>query len=198
MITLDCEQGSLEWFAARCGIPSASNFDKIITSTGKPSTQKMKYMYQLAGESITGIKTDSFQSEAMKRGAEMEGEAIKLYEMLSGKTVKRVGLCYPDEQKMWAASPDGLFDDIGLEIKCPLIHTHVEYLAKKEFPSEYYAQVQGGLLVTGLKGWVLMSYYPGLKPFICPVNRDEKFISLLRVELELFCSQLVQLKKSIA
>jgi len=36
MIILDHEQGTEEWFAARLGKPSASNFAKLITQTGKP------------------------------------------------------------------------------------------------------------------------------------------------------------------
>jgi hypothetical protein len=39
MITHDVTQGSPEWLEARLGIPTASEFDKIITPTGKPSTQ---------------------------------------------------------------------------------------------------------------------------------------------------------------
>ena len=38
MIILDHEQGTEEWFAARLGKPSASNFSKLITATGKPSS----------------------------------------------------------------------------------------------------------------------------------------------------------------
>ena len=40
MIIEDFEQGSPEWFAARVGIPSASIFDKLITSKGVLSTSR--------------------------------------------------------------------------------------------------------------------------------------------------------------
>ena len=37
LITLDCEQGSEEWLAARLGIPTATGFENIVTATGKKS-----------------------------------------------------------------------------------------------------------------------------------------------------------------
>ena len=54
MIILDCEQGSEEWFKARLGVPSASNFHRVITPTGKLSSQVDSYVNTLASEIITG------------------------------------------------------------------------------------------------------------------------------------------------
>ena len=34
LITLDCEQGTEEWLAARCGIPTATGISNIVTPTG--------------------------------------------------------------------------------------------------------------------------------------------------------------------
>ena len=56
MIIHGCEQGTDEWFQARCGIPTASSFDKLITPTGKPSTQADAYMHQLLAEWVMGEK----------------------------------------------------------------------------------------------------------------------------------------------
>ena len=52
MITSDCVQLSPEWFSEHAGIPGASTMDKIITSTGKPSTQRKDLMYKLAAEAM--------------------------------------------------------------------------------------------------------------------------------------------------
>lgn len=192
MITLDVLQGSPEWFAARCGVPSASNFDKILTTTGTPSKQAQKYLYQLAGERITGKPEETYQNAAMTRGIEMEAEARNLYEMVNDVKIDQVGICFPDENRTCAASPDGLVKKDGMvEIKCPLIYTHVSYLLTPEsLLADYFQQVQGQLYVTGRKWTDLISYYPGLKPLITRVNRDEKFIKALSVELEVFCRQL--------
>jgi hypothetical protein len=111
--------------------------------------------------------------------------------------VEQVGLCYSDDKK-FACSPDGLVgEDGGLEIKCPLVATHIGYLLNGELPSDYFQQVQGCLFVTGRKWWDFMSYSPGLKPFIIRVKRDEGFISLLKGSLITFCKELDEITERI-
>src|SRR5262245_64493221 len=47
------EQGSVGWYRARLGVPSASMFHKIITpKTGELSKQCMGYMYKLIAERL--------------------------------------------------------------------------------------------------------------------------------------------------
>ncbi len=195
MRIVDVQQGSPEWFAARCGTPSSSNFDKIVTSKGLPSKQRLKYLYKLAGETITGIVEESYQNAAMLRGKEIEGEARQFYGLVNGVEVKQVGFCIYNG---FGASPDGLIGDDGLvEIKCPIMSTHIGYLLEDKFPAEYFQQVQGQLLVTG-RDWVdFISYYPGLKPLIVRVERDIKFTDGLEIELITFCSELRELVEKI-
>jgi len=190
MVIIDCIQGEEQWFSEKAGKPGASNFDKIITTKGEPSKSAKKYLYQLAGESLTGLKAESYQNAAMLRGIELEPKARSLFELVHDVEVKQVGLCYPDEQKKYLCSPDGLLDDAGLEIKCPEIQTHVSYLLEGKLPTDYFQQVHGGMAVTGLSSWVFMSYYPGLPPFIIKVERDEAFITKLKAELDSFCYEL--------
>lgn len=198
MITLDVKQGSPEWFAAKCGIPSASNFDKIVTSKGEPSKSRDKYIWQLAGERVSGKCADSYTNAIMEKGIVMEDEARSLYEMLKDVKVEQVGICYPDEKKLSAASPDGLVGKDGLiEIKCPLIYTHVGYLLKNELPVEYFEQTQGQLYVTGRKWVDFVSYYPGIKPLIIRCVRDEKFLRSLAIELEVLNKALIDVTARI-
>lgn len=198
MITLDVAQGSPEWFAARCGIPTASNFDKIVTSKGEPSKSATKYIWQLAAERIIGKTEESYQNPAMLRGIEMESEAVALYEMIKCVDTTEVGICYLDETKSVAASPDRLVGKQGLlEIKCPLNYTHVGYLLDPQLPTDYFQQAQGQLYVTGCWWLDFMSYYPGIKPLIVRVERDEKFISALESELKKFCSELDRVTEKI-
>ena len=188
------EQGSDQWHKARVGNPGASSFDKIITSTGKPSTQRKKYLYQMAGEIITGQPAVSFQTDFMTRGIEMESEARQLFEMLK-YPVEQCAMVYPDHTKDYHCSPDGILPDqkSGLEIKCPSLPVAVEYLDKADLPTAYKIQVQGSLMVTGYEHWYFMSYYPGLKPLIIQVERDEKLISIIREEVEEFIKNLKDL-----
>lgn len=199
MVILDCVQNTPDWFQARVGIPTASNFDKIITSKGEPSKTRIKYMYQLAGERITNkYSEDIYQTPSMLRGIQMEEEARSLYEMLTGKTVIKVGLCKMEGGLICGASPDGLVDENGgIEIKCPMVHTHIEYLLNNKLPTEYFQQVQGELFVTGREWIDFISYYPGIKPFILRVEPDKEFHKKLRVELEIFCNELNELTERL-
>lgn len=199
MLILQLEQQSLEWQAERLGKPTASNFDKLITTKGEPSKQAQKYLWKLAGERVSGTSEETYQNSFMQRGVEMESEARAFYELTHDIQVQRVGIVYPNEDKKYACSPDGLVgEDGGLEIKCPIVSTHVGYLLDGNIPTEYIQQVQGNLLITGRKWWDFLSYYPGLKPLVIRVYRDENFIKKLSAALDVFCDELNTVAKKIA
>lgn len=199
MIVVDCEQLSEEWFSARCGVPSASNFSNIITSKGeatKGETRK-KYLYKLAGEIITGTKEDGYTNASMQHGIETEPEARNMYEFVKGYSVDQVGFCMLDT-KTAGASPDGMIGKEGLlEIKCPQITTHIKYLLDNKLPTLYVQQVQGQLYVTDRKWCDFMSYVEGMKPLIVRVERDEEFIKKLANELNNFSKELFGIVEKI-
>lgn len=198
MKILEFEQRSPEWYAARKGIPTASEFDKIVTIEGKPSKQRTKYLYQLAGERLGGIVDESYQSFAMVQGVEKEASARALYELLH-EPVQEVGFCLSDCGK-YGCSPDGLVGKKGgVEIKCPIMSTHVEYLLKcqDEMPSDYFQQVQGSLLISGRDWWDFVSYFPGLKPLILREEPNDVFQRLLKKELDLFNEELNEIVENI-
>jgi putative phage-type endonuclease len=190
----DIEQGTDEWHALRVGNPGASGMDKIITSQGKSSTQRQKYLYQMAGETITGEKAESYQNAHMSRGTALEPEAREMFEFIHGP-VEQCALIYPDERKLYHASPDGIMLDqkTGLEIKCPSLPVHVEYLDKGKLPTAYKIQVQSSMMVTGWPAWFFVSYYPGMKPLILKIERDEALIKQIQDAVEKFCEDLQKL-----
>jgi exodeoxyribonuclease (lambda-induced) len=61
----------------------------------------------------------------------------------------------------------------GLEIKCPSVDTHVNYLLDGELPAKYRPQVHYSMAITGIRTWYFMSFYPNLNPLILPVHWDE-------------------------
>lgn len=202
VIIKDIEQGSEAWHELRAGIPTASDFDKIITSQGKKSTQSQKYMYKLVAESIIG-NYDNYTNENMQNGQELEELARTEYELDTGLGVEQVGFVYFDNKKDFGCSPDGLINKGidgnagGVEIKCPLPHTHISYVLGKKVPTSYVVQVQGNMLVTGRKWWDFFSYCRGLPNYRITVFRDEEFIKIMLDYLKLFVADLKMYKNSM-
>ena len=170
------EQGSEEWLESRLGRPTASNFSKLITPTGKASSSADAYINELIAQKITGEIPEFYKNAAMERGNELEPAAKALYEFTRDVEVVEVGLCLHDELEC-GASPDGLVnDDGGIEIKCPLPHTHIGYLKDGKVPTKYIPQIQGCLWITEREWWDFMSYHPSMEDLIVRVYRDEAYI----------------------
>jgi hypothetical protein len=203
MIISMVEQLSDRWFQEHAGKPGAGSNDKIITSTGKRSTQRKDHLYKLTAEALLGEKEHGYTNSTMDEGTAREAESRDLFAFLYDDVeVHQVGMCYRDEKLKYLCSPDGLIwegDDwiAGLECKNPLAKTHVSYLVGKKLPTKYVVQVQSSLFITGLPLWYFCSYVPGLDPFIVPVHPDLEFHKKLEVELELFCSELGMMINSI-
>ena len=190
MKILEAEQGSEEWLAARVGRPSASQFHKLVTTKGKPSTSADKYIDTLIAERLMGYSEPLFVTDAMQRGTDLEPEARETYEFMYNAQVEEVGFILDDSGE-FGCSPDGLVGDGGLEIKCPAAHNHIEWARKKVCPSKHYAQVQGCMWITDRKWWDFMSYHPDMKPFVVRVERDEEFITQLAVQVQAAVDEII-------
>ncbi len=188
------KQGSDEWFAARCGVVTASNFKLVMTGGGGKT--RRSYMQKLVEEILTSSPAaPAFQSEAMMRGVDLEPDARRAYEALTDNSVQEVGIAYLCPEKRVAASPDGLIgDDGGLEIKCPLPHTHEKYLQDGRIPKQYLPQVQGSLWVTGRQWWDFVSFAPEFGSerniMVHRVRRDEAYIETLSAKIHTFIEEL--------
>jgi len=191
MIVINCEQNTPEWDALRRGIPTASGFQKIITSTGARSKQREKYLYELAGEIVTGESHDNYINGNMERGHERELESRDSYSFIKGVEVQQVGFCFFDDKKKFGCSPDGLVgEDGGFETKNAAPHVHLDRLENGWSKTQHLQQVQGSLYVTSRKWWDLGSYSRGFKPLIIRFERDEEYIKTLADELGLFIDDL--------
>ena len=176
-------QGSDDWLESRLGRPTASNFSKLITPTGKASSSADAYINELIAQKITRDMPEFYKSDAMQRGNDLEPHAKAAYEFTYDVEVVEVGLCLHDEYEC-GCSPDGLInDDGGLEIKCPLPGTHISYLRDGKVPSKYIPQVQGCLWITNREWWDFMSYHPSMEDLIVRVYRDDAYIEKLAAEV---------------
>ncbi len=188
----DVIQGSPEWFAAKAGKPSSSNFSKIVTTKGEPSKSAKDYMYELAGQMITGKIEEGFKSFHMENGNEREEGSRVLFSAIHNMEVSQVGVIYKDELRNVLCSPDGVMleHDTGLELKNPMMKTQVKYLLSNKLPTEYFCQVQGSMYVTGFNHYWFMSHYEGLPPLIIRVERDDAWIAKLDAEMQKFNANL--------
>lgn len=195
MQQLDMEQGSPEWFSARCGKVTASRVADIIakTKTGY-STSRANYAAQLITERLTGLPAESFTNAAMQWGTDMEPEARQAYEFYEAVTVEQVGLVLHPTIGDSAASPDGLVGEDGLvEIKCPNTATHIETLLGRSVPAKYITQMMWQMACTGRKWCDFVSYDPRMPEsmrFFCQrVQRDEAVIADLEAEVIAFLKE---------
>lgn len=202
MIHLDnIEQGSPEWEKIRLGIPTSSCYDKIIQPKKLGlSEQRFTYRNQLLAEWLLGYPIDWSGTDAPReRGKDMEDEAARFYAFEKGVHVTRCGFVMRDDRQT-GGSPDRLVgDDGGLEIKCPLVHTHIGYLLEPgSLKAAYHGQVQGYLYLTGRAWWDIISYSPELAPVIERVERNEEYIAALDKALGVFLMDLTLAKARLA
>ena len=193
-------QVSDRWWTVHRGIPSASNFDKIITpAKGDLSKQAEDYIDELISDVM--CQTPNYFTErghpinsyAIQRGVDLEPEARRWLAYDAGLDVTEVGFCVNEDFTL-GCSPDGV---IGLkfveastgdwcgesyfdataegvaELKVPLLKTHAGYLRRGILPVDYKPQAHGHLVVTGANFVEFVSYAREMPPLRIRVERDE-------------------------
>jgi hypothetical protein len=195
VIIHDVEQGSSEWGDLRRGIPTASNFVKILTGTGKLSASADDYICTLISDKyclIPEAGVENFTSRAVNWGQQTEESARRWYAMESRSEVSKVGFITTDDGR-FGGSPDALVGpNGGLELKCPQGDTHVGYCLKNRIPPKYIPQVHGHLVITNVfeekdkrLWWDWVSYCPyragppGLRIRVQPDDYTKKLADVL-------------------
>jgi hypothetical protein len=194
----DIEQGSPEWLEMRKGLPTASNFHKVMAKAGpkggtshKEYVQRTRYMRVLAGELLTGElqEADWEGNRHTERGKEREDEARLLYALDHGIEPVQVGFV---KNGNCGCSPDSFVgDDGGLEIKDAVASTQIERLTNGTLPNEHKWQVLGELLVCERDYWDFMSHCRGLPPLYIRTRRDDvkDELQALRDGIDKFCAE---------
>ncbi len=192
MKIIDCEQGSVEWYRARIGIPTASEFHQIVTpAKGLLSKSWRKYAYRLIAERLLNRPMESVEGQQwMERGKELEPKAAAQYEFVNDVALERIGFCTTDDG-MLGASPDRIVrgEAAGVEIKCPSPAVHIGYLLDGP-GDDYRPQVQGQLMVCEFDYVDFYSYSEVMPARVIRNGRDEPYIALLRDALDEFVVQL--------
>ena len=163
----DVIQRSDAWYALRCGIPTASEFAKIVTSKGEASKSAADYAITLAAETFAGKPLDAWEGNSWTdRGREMETEALGLYQFTREVEITPVGFATNDAGTI-GCSPDGMVGDDGMaEVKCLKAENHVKAIIryrKDGTPSPKYIQQTQGQLMICERAWCdLIFYHPEL------------------------------------
>jgi len=178
------EQGTTEWFAARCGKVTASRVADIIakTKTGF-STSRDNYLAQLVCERMTGKPAESYSNAAMSWGTEQEEFARAAYEARMDILVTEVGFIDNPWIPMCGASPDGLANEGLVEIKCPNTATHIDTLLSRIVPAKYITQMMWQMACADRPWCDFVSFDPRLPErhqlFIKRINYDPEMVNLL-------------------
>ena len=191
MIYVECEQGTPEWHAARCGVITASKFRDATETTAKglPTAKRRLYAAQVAVERISKEPCgEVFNSWQMKRGQEIEPDARMAYEGATKNMATESGVVLTDD-RLFGYSTDGFVGQDGMiEIKSLVGAEIVIEMWNTEDMSDYMHQMQGGMWITGRKWCDFVMYCPqlasvGKSLFLRRVMRDDKFIDEMVLEL---------------
>lgn len=170
--TYNVEQGSQAWFDLRLGRITGSKFNDLMS--GRSTAGYQNLINRAVGEILCGESEMTYQNDTMRRGTEMEPFARKMYEDTFQREVIQVGFVtnpgiFPE---YCGVSPDGMPENGLIEIKCPLITTHVAYLKANKLPTVYRRQVQGQLMITEAEWCDFVSYYPSMRQLVVRVEPD--------------------------
>lgn len=196
MRVIDCEQGTPEWFAARCGKVTASKLGDLTARTAKGwGAGRANYMAQLAAERLTGNIAESYSNAAMQWGSDHEAEAARVYSFERGIALQPISFVLHPSIDMAGASPDRLAGDDGLvEIKCPNTATHIATLLGGGIDGKYIKQMQWQMRCTDREWCDFVSFDPRmpveLQLYVSRVSRDEKMIGELESAVLTFLYEL--------
>lgn len=195
------EQRSDEWRQVRAGRLTASRFADAIAFTGgepgdvyksgpkkglpkpKVSTDtRNRYLREIVFERLASTPRHEVGGRATQWGTEVEAYAREAVELETGLIIKPGEFATHPAYDFIGASPDGLIGtDGGYESKCPMDEAvHIKTLLEG-MPSDHIAQVQGGMMVTGRKWWLFVSYDPRVpdpyRLYTQRVKRDDAYIN---------------------
>lgn len=177
-------QGTQEWLELRLGIPTASQFHRLLTPKKlEPSSQMDDYLRELLAEWYMGEPVAGWDGSAFsERGHDLEDEARRWYAFHRELDVQFVGFL-TDDDHTYGGSPDGLVGDDGLlEIKCYGAKHHLLCLEGK-LPGSIL-QHQGNLYVSGREWIDVLAYHPIMPPVLVRLERDPKIHLAIAQALE--------------
>jgi hypothetical protein len=199
-----CAQQTDEWRRLHIGIPTASNFHRILTPTGRRSDQRGAYMCRLIAERLLkeylpnrAVTEEGNSPYWVNRGIDMEPLGLAAFENAFGVALDRVGFVTTPNAQI-GCSPDGLVvgKNEAAEVKSPAPWTQMEYLLGNHREPDgriwktYKPQVQGQLLIGQWDCVHFYSYHPRMPAKYVFTEPDLAYIRTLRDALGEFLHDL--------
>lgn len=187
------EQRSDAWRQLRLGIPTSSNFHKIVTPKKcELSKGATDYALRLCAERLLNMTSESsIDNPWMERGIALEADAVRQFEFQYDVATIPVGFVTNDEGSI-GCSPDRLVlsdERIAVEIKTPAPHVHLGYLLFST-DEAYLPQVMGQILVAELDRAILYSFNPQSPPAAIEHTPDKTYLAKLSEALKMFNADL--------
>jgi hypothetical protein len=197
------EDRRLDWLRQRWGLFTASEFHRLMGYEDKPGLPNgaITYAKQKAVELLTEFSADVYLSPAMQWGIDHEHAAIDNFTAATGLEVSdcKDGQNFIALNDAVGGTPDGIIHELsaGIEIKCPQSVTHLDYLENitdamslKKAAPDYYWQIQGLMMITGLESWFFVSFDPRfldekLRLHIASIEKAPEDIDKLEQRLDL-------------
>ncbi len=163
------------WHDARVGKLTASNMWRALdfTKKGESTLVRKKYLCDVVAERMTDIIVPHYVSEAMQWGIDNQALAIAEFEALTGQLVMPEAFFVHPDIPDFGATPDGVYGNTVLEVKCPSTSTHLGYIDKGEIPEEYRYQMAAQMLCTGLGAGMFVSFDPRIRNKAARLKRIE-------------------------
>ena len=185
------DQNTDEWFKLRLGSIGGSSISSVMAKS-KDAKMRTGKLYELAGEILSGKKTETYESLDMKRGKLFEPEAREYYSFINDVEVEQCALIKCDIQGVHC-SPDGLVGENGMvEIKVRIPKFFVQLKDSEKIEGNYRKQCQHSFWVSS-REWVDFTNYCPEMPNpadITRIYRDEKQIEEIKIECLKFLGEL--------
>lgn len=166
-----------EWYAIRSGKWTASHAATIMSKIGDRGGLTLglaDLVKSIAFARVFGDADETrYQSDAMRRGNEMETEARDWYAFAADRAIEQVGFVEHARVPHVGWSPDGIDGRHGIEVKCLLHKAWMDAKRTRAVPAEYRWQCRWAMWVGELETLDFIAYHPKPGGLIIPCETTE-------------------------
>ncbi len=187
----EIEQRTPAWRKIRSGVPSASQFHRVVTAVkGDLSKSRFGYACELIAARLLNWERRSLDTEDVVNGREREPSAIRHMEFMHDLETLPVGWVSTDDGRL-GASPDRFVKKtlVPCELKCPSDPVMLRYLLFGQ-DEDYRPQISGQMFICEADEAIFCAWNPRTPEYFVRTHRDESYIQKLAQHLNQFTDEL--------